>query len=311
MNISKRDFNLLYLFTVLYEERNLTKSQERMHLSQPALSHKLNKLRAEFDDALFVRTGRGLVPTPKADAMAAEVCTLVKQLERFYVQTDDIDLSTKKDRIHVYTTDFIQLFLLPQLLERVASVAPHVQVVAHTVSGVLPTQLLEQGRCDLVIAGFFKDVPAHLHRQEVARFNFKILYDNEHHRAHQKFPLESYLSCDHVVTTLTGDLQGLVDNELGKLGKRRNVVLGASSFLALPHVICGSNRLLTCLSPIADHFSLLCPNLSSCELPISIDSVSIEQIWHPRTQEDALRKWLRQEVRAILNQQDYLGMDEI
>ena len=83
MNIASKDFNLLYLFTVLYEERSLNKAALRMNLSQPAMSHKLNKLRGEFDDPLFIRTGRGFTPTPKAHQMAKQVCCVVKCLEEF------------------------------------------------------------------------------------------------------------------------------------------------------------------------------------------------------------------------------------
>ncbi|MCW8354720.1 LysR family transcriptional regulator [Marinomonas pontica] len=302
MNISTRDFNLLYLFTVLYEEKNLTKSAERMHLSQPALSHKLNKLRTEFDDPLFVRTGRGIAPTPKADKLALDVCSLVKQLERFYTQSESEDLSTRTDSVHLYTTDFIQLFLLPRLLQRVSEVAPKVKIVAHTTGGTLPIKVLEQGGCDLAIAGFYQDIPRHLYRQEVAKFGFTVLYDQNYHSAMTSLSLEKFVQSEHVVTTLTGDLQGLVDNELGKIGKCRNVVLGAASFLALPHVISGTARLLTCLQPIADHFSAVCSGLAYTAPPIPVSDARIEQVWHARTHEDALRKWLRQEVRCILSE---------
>lgn len=63
MNISNHDLNLLLLFKVVYEELNLTRAAQRMHLSQPALSHQLNRLRKEFDDPLFVRAARGLTAT--------------------------------------------------------------------------------------------------------------------------------------------------------------------------------------------------------------------------------------------------------
>ncbi len=301
MNIASKDFNLLYLFTVLYEERNLSKASARMHLSQPALSHKLNKLRGEFDDALFVRTGRGLTPTPKADQMAKEVCCLVKSLESFYQQSENQDFLNKADVVHIFTTDFIELLLLPELIERVRQQAPKVKIVTRNTAGQLPLKALEQGDCDLAIAGFYKELPQHFYRQSLVNFAFWVLHDKSHPDCADGLSLETFTASQHVVTTLSGDLHGVVDRKLTDMGLSRDVVSGASSFLVLPHVIRHTNMLLTCLKPVARHAVQLCSDLTCKPPPIELPEVTIEQIWHPRTQEDPLRRWVRQQVKEILS----------
>ena len=100
MNISNKDFNLLYLFHVLYQERNATLAAQRMALSQPALSHKLNKLRHQFGDPLFVRAPRGLTPTPRAHELAPEVERLVVGLEGFYERCEGQDFLARPARLH-------------------------------------------------------------------------------------------------------------------------------------------------------------------------------------------------------------------
>ena len=101
MNIASKDFNLLYLFHVLYQERNATLAAQRMALSQPALSHKLNKLRHQFGDPLFVRAPRGLTPTPRAHELAPQVERLVVSLEAFYERCEGQDFLARPARLHL------------------------------------------------------------------------------------------------------------------------------------------------------------------------------------------------------------------
>ena len=172
MNIISRDLNLLILFKYLYETQNLSAAAEHMGLSQPALSHKLNKLRSEFEDPLFVRAARGLSPTPKAHELAGEVIALVAQLERFYQFSDGGDFLQKEAVIHLYSTDYIEQILLPDLLPRMAEQAPKVKIITHNTRGALPVKELETGRCDIAISGFYKDLPNSLYQQSLPRGTF-------------------------------------------------------------------------------------------------------------------------------------------
>ncbi len=299
MNISNKDVNLIFLFNVLYEERSLTKASARLNLSQPALSHKLNKLRDEFNDQLFVRSGRGLSPTPKAEQMAKEVCILTNSIMQFYRQTEDQELATKTDKIHIYTTDFIELLVLPELIERVQQAAPYVKIITHNTLGALPLTAFEQGQCDIAIAGFYQDLPNHYYRQALTEYQFHVLYHRHNPMCQAPLDLETYINSQHVVTSLTGDLNGIVDQTLAKMNRKRDVVAGASSFLVLPHVIRNSNLMLTCLTPIAKHATGLYQDLACQKPPIELPVIKMEQVWHPRTQNDPLRQWIRQQIKEI------------
>ncbi|OFC71294.1 LysR family transcriptional regulator [Alteromonas confluentis] len=302
MNIAGKDFNLLYLFTVLYEERSLQRAATRIRLSQPAMSHKLNKLRAEFDDPLFIRTGRGFTPTPKAHQMAKDVCCLVKSLEQFYLRHEAKELNTRVDHIHIYATDFIEWLLLPSLLDRVHEHTPNVKIICHNTVGQLPQAALEQGECDIAIAGFFRKAPEHFYRQPLARFPFKVVCDKEANQQAVPITAEKYAAARHVVSTMTGDLRSPVDEALESHGLNRQVVSGASGFLNLPDTIVGRTLWLTCLAPIADYATQRHPQLLAQDLPFDVPPIQIEQLWHPRTQEDPLRKWIRQQIKEIFSQ---------
>ncbi len=234
MNITNKDFNLLLVFHVVYQERNASVAATRMALSQPALSHKLNKLRHEFADPLFVRASRGLTPTPKAHELAPLVQRLISEMEAFYEQCEGRDFLARTERIHLYSTDYIEQTLLPRLLPRLREQAPNLQLITHNTRGLLPREELEKGTCDLAIAGFFADLPDTFRQQRLLSEDFVVLACRSNPRLHAGLDLTGFLACEHLLTTLTGDLNGLVDRALAARGLMRKVAAGLSSFIAPP-----------------------------------------------------------------------------
>lgn len=303
MNIKNKDLNLLLLFKVLYEELNVSSAANRLNLSQPALSHKLNKLRHEFADPLFVRAARGLTPTPKAISISAEILQLVSSLEGFYQHQSGTDFLTQSDRLVIYSTDYIESLLLPGLLALLADQAPAVQLVIRHTQGVLPKQQLERGDCDLAIAGFYRDLPESFYQQKLQTEEFVVVLRSQHPLAQQQLSLDNYCQARHIVTTLTGDLDGLVDQELAKSGLKRQVCAGLSGFLSPAHVVTSNDLLLTCLKSVADIAQKANPELLIRACPVVLPAVQISQVWHSRTQDDPLRRWLRQQIHQLLTGQ--------
>ncbi|MDR7119126.1 LysR family transcriptional regulator [Rheinheimera soli] len=301
MNIKNKDLNLLLLFKVLYEELNVSAAATRLNLSQPALSHKLNKLRHEFADPLFVRAARGLTATPKAISLSAEILQLVSSLEGFYQHQSGADFLNQPDRLVIYSTDYIESVLVPDLLALLAEQAPRVQLVMRHTQGVLPKQQLERGDCDLAIAGFYRDLPESFYQQKLQTEDFVVLMRRQHPLAEQQLDLEQYCQARHLVTTLTGDLDGLVDQELAKSALQRHVCAGVSGFLSPAHIVHSNDVLLTCLKSLADNAVQANSNLVIKACPVSLPQVQISQIWHSRTQDDPLRRWLRQHIHQLLH----------
>lgn len=299
MNITHKDLNLLLVFHVLYQERNATLAAERMALSQPALSHKLNKLRHQFGDPLFVRAPRGLTPTPRAHEMAPQVQRLVEDLQGFYERCDGQDFLTRPARLHLYSTDYMEQTLLPRLLPIIRSQAPNLVLITHNTRGQLPREALEKGTCDLAIAGFYTDLPDTFHQQRLLSEDFVVLAARSNPRLGAGMSLEAFLACEHLLTTLTGDLDGLVDRALRAEGRSRRVVAGLSSFLAPARLIRGTDLLLTCLRAVAVEAVERDPELCIYPMPLALPTIELMQIWHERTHTDPLRKWFRQQVWEV------------
>lgn len=300
MNIAKKDLNLLLVFHVLYQERNASVAATRMALSQPALSHKLNKLRHQFGDPLFVRAPRGLTPTPRAHELAPHVQRLVGELEAFYDLCDGQDFLARAERLHLYSTDYMEQTLLPRLLPVLREQAPNLVLITHNTRGELPREELEKGTCDLAIAGFYKDLPDTFHQQRLLGEDFVVLASRSNPRLNDGLDLPAFLACEHLLTTLTGDLDGLVDRALQARGLQRRVVAGLSSFIAPTRLVRGTDLLLTCLRSLAEEAVERDPDLRIHSLPLDLPRVEVMQIWHERTHADPLRRWFRQQVAGVL-----------
>ncbi|MBG0844105.1 LysR family transcriptional regulator [Pseudomonas sp. OA3] len=299
MNIAKKDLNLLLVFHVLYQERNASLAAERMALSQPALSHKLNKLRHQFGDPLFVRAPRGVTPTPRAHELAPQVQRLVGELEGFYERCDGQDFLSRVERLHLYSTDYIEQTLLPRLLPILRQHAPNLVLVTHNTRGQLPRDELEKGTCDLAIAGFYKDLPGTFHQQRLLSEDFVVLAAHDNPHLADGLDLQRFVTCEHLITTLTGDLEGLVDRALQQRGLQRRIAAGLSSFVAPARLLRGSDLLLTCLRSLAEEAVARDPELRMHPLPLELPRVEVMQIWHERTHADPLRSWFRRQVQAV------------
>jgi DNA-binding transcriptional LysR family regulator len=299
MNISSKDLNLLYLFHVLYQERNATVAAQRMALSQPALSHKLNKLRHQLGDPLFIRAPRGMTPTPRAHELAPEVECLVAGLEGFYERCEGQDFLTRPAHVHLYSTDYVEQTLLPKLLPVLRKQAPNLTLVTHNTRGQLPREALERGTCDLAVAGFYTDLPDTFHQQRLLSEQFVVLASRSHPSLVKGLDLDTFLASDHLLTTLTGDLDGLVDRALRSQGRQRRVVAGLSSFIAPTRLLRGTDMLLTCLHSLGKDATERDDDLLMYPLPLTLPAVEVMQIWHERTHTDPLRRWFRQQVWAV------------
>jgi DNA-binding transcriptional LysR family regulator len=300
MNIDNKDLNLLRVFHVVYQERNASRAAERLALSQPALSHKLAKLRHEMGDPLFVRAPRGLTPTPRAHELAPQVQALVGDIEAFYHRSEGSDFLSRNERLHLFTTDYLEQSLLPGLLPRLRAQAPGVILITHNTRGQLPREDLEKGSCDLAIAGFYDELPDTLRQQRLFSEDFVVLASRHNPHLHGgALGLEQFLACEHLLTTLTGDLHGRVDRALEARGLRRRIAAGLSSFLAPTRLVRDSAFLLTCLRSVAEEAAQRDPDLQIHPLPIDLPRVEVKQIWHERTDADPLRRWLRQQIQQV------------
>ncbi len=300
LNIRNKDLNLLLLFHVLYQEQSVSAAAERMALSQPAISHRLNKLRDELGDELFVRVSRGLTPTPRAHELAPIVSNLLAGIRGFYDQCEGDNFLNRSDRFQIFSTDYIESLLLPKLIPIIREQAPKVQLVTRNLQGPLPKAEMERGQCDLAIAGYFGEIPDGFYQQTLYQDEFVVLACKDNPFTKGSLTLENYLACDHLMITFSGDLSSSIDQKLAAMNQTRKVIAGLTSFHSPALVIPGTQTLLTCLRSVAEQAIRINPDLEHHPCPLELETVHMQQVWHQRSHEDPLRRWLREQISQLL-----------
>ncbi len=295
MNMSNKDLNLLRIFQMLWLTRNVSKAAEKLGLSQPALSNALNRLRIDFSDPLFVRASKGMIPTPMAEKIYQRVEEILRQLNDLY-ESEDKFIPMKSERIiTIRATDYVQELVIPKLLKALELEAPGIKLIAKSVEGKLPKIDMEEGTCDLALAGYFRELPEGFYQQALIKNGFKCVVRRKHPIISKKLSLKNYLELKHILINQSGDLFGIVDQELAKLKKKRRVVSGLSSFMAPGHVIQNTDYILTAPEKLCDHYREVY-GLEILNPPLLLPPIEVVQVWHQRVHQDAAIKWFRSKL---------------
>lgn len=302
---------LLQDFDALFRERQLTRAAHRTGRSQPAMSRSLQRLRELFADALFVRTSQGMLPTPRAEALAPRVESVLDGARALVTKTT-FDPRTLVRTFTIGASDLVDADLLASLAAAVSREAPLVDIVSMSARDVGATALAD-GRVDLWV-GTDESVPAGSKRQHLfddaflcaVRSNHPVLgtdgaQSRKRSSARQSSPrtmtVEAYVSLSHIQIAPRGTSGGPVDTALEKLGLSRRVAGRTTSFLSAPWIASRSDMILTgpsrLLRALAEPFALV-----TFAPPIAIPGFRIFQAWHPRVHEDAAHRWFRGLLRA-------------
>uniref|UniRef100_UPI003561BBFA LysR family transcriptional regulator n=1 Tax=Litorivivens sp. TaxID=2020868 RepID=UPI003561BBFA len=130
MHINRVDLNLLVVFDAIYSEGGITRAAEKLHLTQPAVSHSLGRLRDLFDDPLFERDGRLMMPTPKARSHIGTVRRSLRELQIMFNDIERFDATSSDRAFTIGMRDLLEVNLLPALATRIAKTAPELTVAS-------------------------------------------------------------------------------------------------------------------------------------------------------------------------------------
>lgn len=295
------DFELFPVFETLLNERSVTRAARQLHVSQPAVSRALKKLRLQFDDPLFVKTPGGMEPTQRALAAAGRISRALQDLRAAVEQPVTFDARTASKTLRVSMNDFECLTLLPKLFRKLETEAPGIRLsVVRTAHGQA-LKSLASGDVDLVLG--WQRPPARLYySQSLLDEPFVCLVRPGHPFAARRPTIARFCSARHVLVFPggTGELRGLVDHALDRLGRTRTVVLSLPHFLAAPHLIRNSDAVLTLPRSAARLYEKML-RLRSFIPPVKIESYRIGMVWHQRQHADPTAQWLRSAIIESLS----------
>ena len=298
-SLARLDINLLVVLRAIDEHRHVTRAAEFLGVSQSAVSHALSRLRDVFSDDLYVKTPRGMVPTPKAERLVVLTEPVIRSLRHVFFEDRGFSPAELDHTFRVHTTDLVENLLLPSILKIQNEEAPGLKVSFQNVGFSLPKQDLEEGRIDLAIAGFFGDLPDGFYRQKLFVDSFKCAVRKSHPTIKGQVTLSDYCSLPHILIAPGGDLKGAIDKILAKKKISRKIVAGTSGFLAAGWAAAQSDAILTAPSKLIDQFKSYLP-IQSMAVPLEIPAITIVQVWHERQNRDPAHKWFREKLQRIL-----------
>ena len=299
MNVQGVDLNLLRVFDAVLRDRGVTAAARRLDLTQPAVSNALARLRALFDDALFVRTSAGMDATPFARELAGPVRQALALLESALAHGPGFDPATSTRAFRFYMSDLGQIEFLPPLVERALRLAPSVRLEAVALEVEDIAEALGSGTLDLAV-GFLPGLGPPVRRLPLFRDPYVCLMRAGHPLAQKKLTRKAFLAASHALVSYRGGHR-VIEEALERAGLARRISLRVPHFTVVPMVLERSDLVLTLPARVARVFERR-TGLRSMPIPLPLPPAEVAAHWHERFEGDPGGRWLREQVAALFKE---------
>jgi DNA-binding transcriptional LysR family regulator len=287
------DLNLLVVFDAVMQDRSVTRAGRRIGLSQPAMSHALNRLRDLLKDELFVRTPTGMRPTPRAEQLAALLRQTLRELQQV-LQPETFVPATADRRFSLAINNYAAVVVAPPLVTAVSTAAPSVQLDLRP-SGTLDIiECLDRGDLDLAI-GSLDSFGERFACTQLLEDEFVMVMRRRHPAGRGALSAKVLAGLTHLDPP-TGENTDFLDAWLSERGLTRRIALRAP-YLSVRAILSRSDLAATLSRRIAQEF-VRTDRLQIHELPVKSPVVRTTMLWHRRLDEHPAHRWLRDRIVA-------------
>jgi len=298
MGLHKTDLNLFVVFDVIYTEGNLTRAGHVLGITQPAVSNALSRLRKLFNDPLFIRTGKGMKPTPTAQNIIGQVRQALTILRQSVQQCSLFDPATSDRTFNISMGDFSESLLLTHLFEKLAAEAPGIKIEVHPVNLNLISNELESGNLDFVIEAPLNEANE-LNHHLIMEDPYVCCLKSDHPLSNSKLNLDQYLSLKHIQVSDYSGTAGPIDKVLQTLGEKRKIGFTTHHLLMGPSLLMNSGLALT----VPERLMKDQTGIKVHSLPFEVDDFSLHLYWHPSVEQDAANLWMREIILQLFEEQ--------
>jgi DNA-binding transcriptional LysR family regulator len=289
--LRKIDLNLLLAFSVLMQERNVSRAAERLLLGQPGLSAALRRLRETLDDELFVRVGRGLQPTPRALSIAPAIEDALSGIERAIRPPTAFDPASWQGEFRIGMCDNLESAFFGPLIARLRLMAPGSRLIGVAFDKRDAARLLDEGAYDFSVS--VHEEPASWHiRAPLFEQASVCIYDPQQLRLTAPLSLEDFAAAAHVTVSFEGNTSSNVDVSLARTGHRRQVVATVPRFSALPTALRAMPAIATIPESIARCMAQL-HDLTISEPPLDLPAEQVTMLYRRVDRTDSRAVWFR------------------
>jgi DNA-binding transcriptional LysR family regulator len=282
------DLNLLPIFEAIYAERSLTRASETLHVTQPAVSNALARLRAALEDPLFIREARSMVPTPAAEALIGPVREALTRLRSGLGARTRFDPATSQRVFSVAMGDVAASTIAPAIARRLAA-APGVRFNIVQIERAKVAHELATGGIDFAV-----DIPvvARADLESVptgTSARYVCVLRRGHPEARGRLTLPRFLALQHVVVSSRRSGRTALDHALAALGERVRAAMRMAHYHAAFEVVKASDLALTAPQSIAQQFDVM-----RRPLPFAVPSPGFHLFWRRDARHDPAHVWGRQ-----------------
>lgn len=299
VNLGNVDLNLLKTFMAIWEFRSLTLAGDVLHLSQPAVSHALRRLREVFNDPLFVRNGSAMVPTDAAVRLHTPIDEALVIIRGALQQHASFEAQASERRFRLAMSDMVELYLLPRLMQALATEAPGVRLETRQVPVDEISVAMRSGDIDLAV-GYLPGLSDECVGELTLQDELVCLLRAGHPLAAAPLTLADLaaLKYVHAQTTVTG--HGMAEQAFRAAGIQRHIAACIPHFTVCPHIVAKTDLALVLPRAIARAFNEH-GSFAIQGLPIELPGIPVRVYSHQRFANDAGIGWLRTRLLAMFS----------
>ncbi len=297
MDTRRLDLNLLLALDALLMENNVTRAARRLHLSQPALSARLRRLRSIFRDPLLVPAQKGMTPTQRALELREPLREALERLHAVVAERTPFDPAQAELVINIAGSDYVQCALLRPLMAALKRNAPHIRCAWRQLNPPALFDQMERTEIDLAIMTV-NTAPAQLRSRSLFSERYVFIARRNHPRIRRSVDLDTFVELEHVVVSPRGGgFSGPTDAVLKARHRSRRVALSVATFLIVPEIVAQSD--LVAVVPerlVGQHADRLLVR----EPPVPVAGFTMGMVWHDRTTAHPAHRWFRETLAGVV-----------
>ncbi|WP_320837044.1 LysR family transcriptional regulator [Zhongshania sp.] len=294
-DILRADLNLLKVLDVLLDECSVSLAAKRLHVTQPSVSYTLQKLRELFDDPLFIRAQRGLIPTARAEALRPSIKRLLNDAQTL-IKPPEFRPDQAEFTFSVSANDYLQIALLAPFVKAVRALSPKLKIAIYDLSAEEATERMRRGELDLVLT-FPQELAADFCSRQLFRDDYVGVVGRDHPLKSKSVSAKEFMRYEQVIVSPTGFAfegplyRGLLDSPV-----MQKIAVTSPSFAILPRLLAGGD--LVAMIP-RRLLAMIASDLREIHIAAEMPALDVIAAWHPRLDHDPAQQWVRDVLARV------------
>ncbi|MFH4528601.1 LysR family transcriptional regulator [Vibrio diabolicus] len=296
------NLNLLRSLHVLLEECHVSRTAERLHITQSAVSRQLAQLRDLCGDPLLIRQGNQLIPTPRAIALKSKLDALLAEFDHL-LDDKPFEPQLWQGELVIASSDYVAQYVLPDIASHLGEQAPQLDLAYRLWQLDFIDKLHELGIH--LASSMYPTQPEGVSSINIGSDKSVCLMKASHPLAGKaSISIEDLISHSHIQVTGGGDKDSSTDMALKDRGLMRHITFKVPFFSAAVNRLVSSDHLMVVPEHIANNLAKHWPLVHKA-LPFETPTHEYWLMWHPKYDNDPAHQWVREQIHAVMKISEY------